>query len=335
MKRVLITGVGGFIGSHLYAKLSKSGEYELCGIDSFSNYYSVSYKYLRLESLVGRSDHEPKIVDISNAYILESVFDEFRPQIVIHLAAQAGVRLPLDKFDSYIQSNLVGFANIMRLSSRFHVQDVLYASSSSVYGNSAQIPYSEHERNLLPTSFYGSTKLSNEVMSQPFAQLYGVRVRGLRFFTVYGPWGRPDMAYFRILAGLMTGKPFSLLGDGTVQRDFTFIDDVISLVERLLVDLSNKEQGYCDVVNVGGGNPYSILQIIEKLEQISNRRLSVISSPQDKSDIELTKSSSDYRDQLIGVHKFIPLEKGLEHFVDWGRGSKILGLLGEWVESSR
>jgi UDP-glucuronate 4-epimerase len=332
--RILLTGASGFIGAHLYRELSDQESIAVLGIDSHSNYYSPHLKKLRFESLSGRSLGEIRNVDISKDNQLDALFQEFEPDIVIHLAAQAGVRLTAKYFDQYSLSNLTGFTNVITACVKFDVQSILYASSSSVYGDKAELPLRESERNLAPTSLYGATKLSNELIAATISRRYGLKTRGLRFFTVYGPWGRPDMAYFRILSALLHGDSFRLNGDGEVRRDFTFIDDVISLVEILAEDLIKKDTGYYDVVNLGGGTPYSIIELIQMLETITGRSLHLIKQVSESSDVYLTHSNSDYRQSLIGQSSFIPLVSGLTRFVEWGSDTSIRSYLQDWVKSS-
>ena len=223
--RVLVTGAAGFIGSAVSSSLHRAG-YEVLGVDSFSDYYSVDLKKARVTHFLEKSGIIFKHIDISNYDEINKVVEEFKPESIINLAAQAGVRLKMNDFGKYIESNVTGYTNIARASLNNGVKNFMYASSSSVYGNTASLPYSESEESLHPTSYYGSTKRFNELVTPIMFNNSDVRVRGLRFFTVYGPWGRPDMAYFRMIANLYAGTPFQLFGNGEIERDFTFIDDV-------------------------------------------------------------------------------------------------------------
>jgi UDP-glucuronate 4-epimerase len=332
--RVLLTGASGFIGAHIFRSLASDLSNVVVGLDSYSNYYSPHLKRMRFEALC--EEHRARVInaDISNQEKTNSVFEEFRPQVVVHLAAQAGVRLSPNHFDEYSRSNLFGFVNVMNAAVKCEVESVVYASSSSVYGDNASLPLTEEEGNLSPTSLYGSTKLSNEIIAATFSRRYGIRTRGLRFFTVYGPWGRPDMAYFRILSALQNRDTFYLSGDGSVKRDFTYIDDVVTLTRDLTSELKLRTSGFHDVVNLGHGSPHSMMELIETLENLSGEKLKVSKLSVEPSDVKTTHASSTYRESLIGKVPATSLVDGLIRFVQWGRDETIRPLLQEWVKSS-
>ena len=270
--KYLITGAAGFIGSHLCNKLAIEGN-EVIAIDNFSDYYDVNLKALRVEKLLTPLKVKVLRVDISDFQAIDELIVSSKPQVVINLAAQAGVRLPTEQVYRYVNSNLVGFSNVLQSTVSNNVPYFLYASSSSVYGDRAKVPYNEKEKNLNPNSFYGATKLTNELLTPTLLKNSATRARGLRFFTVYGPWGRPDMAYFRMIANVLSGSEFTLYGDGSAQRDFTYIGDVINLVNLLTKELTGRTSGFNDVVNLGGGKPYSILDLVELITNLSGNRI--------------------------------------------------------------
>ena len=234
------------------------------------------------------------------------------------MAAQAGVRLKDEEFVKYIDSNLVGFSNLILSVRKYAVPNFIYASSSSVYGNSAAPTFYESLPNLHPISFYGASKLAGEILATSVLAETSTRARGLRFFTVYGEFGRPDMAYFRILKSLLNKSVFEIYGDGSEPRDFTYISDVISSICALEVELETHKAGFCDVVNIGGGNPRSLNEMIEILEAATGRRLMRINGKKVKADVNKTVADSRYLQGLIGSIPETRLEEGLKNFASWG-----------------
>lgn len=328
--KILVTGVAGFIGSHLAKKLAETDSHEILGIDSLSPYYALSLKHRRLTDLLP-SNVEFQTVDISHRQALDECIQGFRPDKIIHLAAQPGIRLGIDSHHMYIDANLTGFGNLLNSALAANVASVIYASSSSVYGNVKSDKLSETSQGLQPTSFYGATKLSNEILARSYSMRYGIKTRGLRFFTVYGPWGRPDMAYFRVIAALQLGKKFSLYGDGSVERDFTFIDDVVEITAKLGCEIDERELGFSDVVNVGGGKPVSIRKVIQLLSQYSSQELLIEEFESDPSDVAVTNADTHYLHSLIGDHTFTRYEEGLKKSHDWSREEVELSDLDEWL----
>jgi UDP-glucuronate 4-epimerase len=328
----LITGAAGFIGSYLCHKLAKEGN-KVIAVDSFSNYYDVGLKNNRVKVLL-----VPLKVDVINLDITDDLkFDNLvsisKPDVVINLAAQAGVRLPLNETDKYVNNNLVGFSNVLRSTVNNKVPYFLYASSSSVYGDKAAIPYIESEQNLHPNSFYGATKLANELLTPTLIQNSSTAARGLRFFTVYGPWGRPDMAYFRMIANVISGAEFNFFGDGTVERDFTFIDDAVNSVMDLTTELQKRKPGYSDVVNLGGGRPLSMNYLLQTVSSISKNEVKFNRLDSNSNDANKTMSDSKYIESLIGSKPNTKLEDGIAKTIEWAMREDVSSNLNNWVKS--
>jgi len=331
--KYLVTGAAGFIGSHLCQRLVTEGN-EVIAIDNFSNYYDVSLKKLRVEKLLTPLQLKVLSVDISDKSAIDGLFASSKPEVVINLAAQAGVRLPTDQIHKYVNSNLVGFSNVLESTVSHKIPYFLYASSSSVYGDQASIPYTESEQNLHPNSFYGATKLANELLTPTLIKNSSTTARGLRFFTVYGPWGRPDMAYFRMIANVLSGSEFTLFGDGSVQRDFTYIDDVINLVNLLSKELIGRNSGFFDVVNLGGGKPTSILNLVQIINNLSGKSVKLTQSIRDIKDVMLTKSDWTYLNSLTNSQPNTRIENGIMNTINWAKSIEILPLLDNWVNNS-
>ena len=328
----LITGAAGFIGSFLCHKLAKEGN-RIIAIDNFSSYYDVGLKNTRVKELL-----EPLNVDVINLDITEHLkFDDLvsksKPDVVINLAAQAGVRLPVNETDKYVNSNLVGFSNVLRSIVNNKVPFFLYASSSSVYGDKAAIPYIESEQSLHPTSFYGATKLANELLTPTLIENSSTSARGLRFFTVYGPWGRPDMAYFRMIANVISGAEFNFFGDGSAERDFTFIDDAVNSVMALTTELQKHKPGYTDVVNLGGGRPLSMNYLLQTVSSISKNEVKFNRLNSNTNDAKKTMSDSRCIESLIGSKPSTKLEDGIAKTIEWAMRKDISSNLNNWVKS--
>ena len=330
--KILITGAAGFIGSALCQKLAING-HNVVAIDNFSTYYDVSLKRARVSELLKPSNIDVIDLDISDDKKVNSLIAESKFNVVINLAAQAGVRLPIKDTYKYVESNLVGFSNILRSTVANKVPYFLYASSSSVYGNKAAIPYTESEQNLHPASFYGATKLANELLTPTLVQNSATVARGLRFFTVYGPWGRPDMAYFLMIANTVSGSEFNFFGDGSVERDFTYIEDVVNSVVALIDELKTRKPGYSDVVNLGGGRPLSMNYLLQTVNQISKKEVRFNRQNSNANDAVKTMSDSTYIQSLIGSKPSIKLEDGIEKTIRWAMREDIAPNLNNWVNS--
>jgi UDP-glucuronate 4-epimerase len=330
--KYLVTGAAGFIGSHLCQRLATEGN-EIVAIDNFSDYYDVSLKKLRVEKLLTPLQLKVLSVDISDKNAIDELIVSSKPEVVINLAAQAGVRLPTDQIHKYVNSNLVGFSNVLQSTVSNKIPYFLYASSSSVYGDQAAIPYTESEQKLHPNSFYGATKLANELLTPTLIKNSSTIARGLRFFTVYGPWGRPDMAYFRMIANVVSGSEFNFFGDGSVERDFTYIDDAVNSVIELSKELDKRKPGYSDVVNLGGGRPLSMNYLLENINKISKAEVKFNRQSSNSNDAKKTMSDSSYIQSLIGSKPETKLEDGINKTYQWALQSEIPAQLNNWVKS--
>ena len=330
--RILVTGAAGFIGSALCEQLMLSN-HEVTAVDNFSDYYDVSLKRLRVKELLSPLSLEVLNLDICDQSKVEKIIASSNPEVVIHLAAQAGVRLSVSESRKYVDSNLVGFSNVLISTIEKKVPKFLYASSSSVYGDKAEIPYSEDESNLHPSSFYGSTKLANELLVPTLVKNSETVARGLRFFTVYGPWGRPDMAYFRMIANAIVGTEFNFFGDGSIERDFTFINDAVKSVVNLTLELESRKPGFSDVVNLGGGRPLSMNYLLEIVGSLTGKKVSFERYDTNLNDARKTMSDASYIQKLISSKPSTKLEDGISMTIDWASRKEISSNLDKWVKS--
>ena len=330
--RILVTGAAGFIGSALCEQLMIS-KHEVTAVDNFSDYYDVSLKRLRVKELLSPLSLEVLNLDICDQSKVEKIIASSNPEVVIHLAAQAGVRLSVSESRKYVDSNLVGFSNVLISTIEKKVPKFLYASSSSVYGDKAEIPYSETESNLHPSSFYGSTKLANELLVPTLVKNSATVARGLRFFTVYGPWGRPDMAYFRMIANAIVGTEFNFFGDGSIERDFTFVTDAVKSVVNLTLELESRKPGFSDVVNLGGGRPLSMNYLLEIVGSLTGKKVSFERYDTNLIDARKTMSDPSYIQKLISSKPSTKLEAGISMTIDWASRNEISLNLDKWVKS--
>jgi UDP-glucuronate 4-epimerase len=314
--KILVTGAAGFIGSAVVQKLSQQGE-SVCAVDSFSDYYSRELKEKRAENLRENYGQEVIKVELSEENQVQNLFRAINPEIVIHLAGQAGVRLPMAENYKYVRDNLVAFSNVATQSCLANVSSFLYASSSSVYGNSPASELSEGLGNLQPISFYGGTKLANEILANSLVISSKTKFRGLRFFTVYGPWGRPDMAYLKLIDSGINNKTFNLFGDGSKKRDFTFVDDVVSSVIELFHESENRDSKFSDVVNIGGGRPVSMNALIEIIENRLGAKINVNYAENAIGDVANTMSDTSYLKSLTSIREFVKIEDGIARTVEW------------------
>ena len=331
--KILITGAAGFVGSHLSSLLAEEGN-EVHGIDNLSPYYAPDLKKLRLARLL-----EPKHIKFLNFDLLDGeTFRQFLKknnyESVIHLAAQPGVRTPLNRSNEYIENNVQAFTNVLQLVTELEVPHFLYASSSSVYGNSKNIPYSETSEDIHPVSIYGATKRANELLAPAYVRESKTRARGLRFFTVYGPWGRPDMAYFRLINSGINKTEFTRFGDGNVKRDFTYISDITNQISGLLNELKSRERGFSDIVNIGGGNPHSLNDLIESVNSGLGSNIQILNSGMNPNDTLYTCADVSLQKSLTGFIPKVSLEKGIEETINWAKNKDICTELGRWINST-
>jgi UDP-glucuronate 4-epimerase len=315
--RVLLTGCAGFIGMHCAQRLLARGE-EVLGADSLSPYYSVELKRDRLRRLEGQRGFRFERTDLADGAALERLVQEARPDLVLHLAAQPGVRYSLENPGSYIQSNLVAFANLLESCRRHPPRHLVYASSSSVYGANAKLPWSEGDNVDHPISLYAATKKANELMAHVASHLHGLPASGLRYFTVYGPWGRPDMSPMLFARAIMEGKPIQVFNHGDMRRDFTFVDDAVEATLRVL-DAPPVETPPCRVLNVGNHQPVGLLEYIALLEEALGRKAEKQMLPMQPGDVPATYADTRALQAAVGFAPSTPLKEGLARFADWFR----------------
>jgi len=326
-KTYLITGAAGFIGYFLSKKLLEQG-CTVIGIDNVNDYYDVKLKHTRLEQLEPYEKFTFLKVDISNKEALTNVFKEYTPNIVVNLAAQAGVRYSIENPDVYMQSNVIGFYNILEACRHYPVDHLIYASSSSVYGANKKVPFEETDFVDHPVSLYAATKKSNELMAHTYSHLYNIPATGLRFFTVYGPLGRPDMAYFGFANKYFADEPIKIFNNGNFERDlyrdFTYIDDIVEGIERLLPNPSVGENNVLHkVFNIGNNNPEKLMVFIETLEKCLSNALGrevlfkKIFEPIKPGDVPATYASTDLLQQAVEFKPETSIEEGLQKFSNW------------------
>ena len=308
--RVLVTGAAGFIGMHCAQRLLARGD-EVLGLDSLSAYYDVQLKRDRLKQLEHRGLRFAQL-DVADAAALEGEFARAQPEAVLHLAAQAGVRHSLEDPGAYVQANLVGFANLLECCRRHPPRHLVYASSSSVYGSNTKLPWSESDNVDRPLSLYAATKKSNELMAHVYSHLYGLPATGLRYFTVYGPWGRPDMSPVLFARAIMDGKPLQVFNQGDMQRDFTYVDDVVEGTLRVL----DNPAPYA-VYNIGNHTPVALLDYIAALERALGRKAQLEMKPMQPGDIKATYADTRALARAVGFAPSTPLAAGLARFAQW------------------
>jgi UDP-glucuronate 4-epimerase len=317
MKRIFITGIAGFIGFHLALVLKKRGDCVM-GCDNFNPYYDPALKKRRAE-LLQSAGVDVICSDIHDSEQLNAALQKLAPTHFVHLAAQAGVRHGITHPEAYVHSNLSGFVSILELLRRYPSVPLIYASSSSVYGLNPKIPFSEDDPTHSPASFYGATKKCNEVMAHAYHHLYGIPCTGLRFFTVYGPWGRPDMAYFSFAQAIAEGKSISVYGDGQLRRDFTYIDDIVQGTAAA-IDLSLPHA----IFNLGNSEPHSILDMVRILEKALGKeaRIAYCAGPQ--GEVPMTYADISRAKKMLGYAPRTSLQEGLTQFIQWFQTSDFL-----------
>jgi UDP-glucuronate 4-epimerase len=333
---ILVTGAAGFIGMHTAQALLARGE-TVVGLDNLNDYYSVELKRARLALLQPHANFRFVEADIADAAALQSVFDAERPDRVVHLAAQAGVRYSVTNPQVYVQSNLVGFGNMLEACRHAKVQHLVFASSSSVYGGNLHVPFSERDNVDHPLSLYAATKKANELMAHTYAHLYRLPTTGLRFFTVYGPWGRPDMSPILFARAIARGEPIDVFNHGRMQRDFTYIDDIVEGVVRVLAkpatpspqfdgehpDPATSHAPY-RIFNIGNSQPVGLLDYITAMEQAMGRQAQKRLRDMQPGDVPSTSADTSALEAWVGFRPSTPLALGLRRFVDWFQACELV-----------
>jgi len=310
--KVLVTGAAGFIGMHCAARLLERGD-EVIGVDNLSDYYPVELKQDRLKRLEHARFRFHRI-DLADAAPLRELFRAEKPDAVLHLAAQAGVRYSLEHPETYVQSNLVGFANVLDGCRHHPPRHLVYASSSSVYGTNTKLPWSEDDNVDHPISLYAATKKANELMAHTYSHVHGLASTGLRYFTVYGPWGRPDMSAMLFARAILEGKPLAVFNHGDMQRDFTYVDDIVEGTLRVL----DKPARYA-LYNIGNHQPVRLLDYIAALERVLGKKARLEMKPMQPGDVKATYADTRKLQAAVGFAPSTPLESGLARFVEWFR----------------
>lgn len=327
--KLLVTGAAGFIGYHLVQALLQRGD-EVTGIDNLSDYYEVSLKQARLRRLQEQPGFRFHRMDVADRLAMKELFAVEWFDAVVHLAAQPGVRYSITNPNAYVDSNLVGFVNVLEACRHEKIKHLVFASSSSVYGANNRLPYSEHDAVDHPLSLYAATKRANELMAHTYAHLYDLPVTGLRFFTVYGPWGRPDMAYFSFTRKILAGEPIPLFNHGQMKRDFTYIDDIIEgvlhAVERIPESGGEEALGSpataaapFRLYNIGNSQPVPLPQFIETLEAALGRKAKIELLPMQPGDVEATYADTADLERATGFKPHTPIAEGIAQFVAWYR----------------
>ena len=330
MALILVTGSAGFIGSHVAHRLLDRGD-EVVGLDNLNPYYDPSLKQARLARLEARPGYRHVAIDLADRDGVARLFSEHQPQRVVNLAAQAGVRYSLEQPAAYVDSNLVGFANILEGCRSSQVEHLVFASTSSVYGANRKLPFSVHDAATHPITLYAATKLANEAMAHSYAHLFGIPATGFRFFTVYGPWGRPDMALFKFTQAILEDRPIDVFGQGRMQRDFTYIDDIVTGVVAALdrppqadpawdpqaPDPATSGVAPWRVLNLGASRRVELMHYIEVLEAKLGRKAQLNLLPMQPGDVARTEADISDTRAALDYAPSTPVEVGVSNFVDW------------------
>ena len=315
--KLLVTGAAGFIGMHACKRLLEHG-HEVFGIDNLNDYYDPALKRARLEQLRPFPKFAFEKLDIADAPALGAVFESGRFDAVLHLAAQAGVRYSLENPMAYVNSNVAGFLNILEGCRKLKIPHLCYASSSSVYGANTEMPFREDHRVDQPVSMYAATKRANELMAHSYSELYGIRSTGLRFFTVYGPWGRPDMALFIFTRAILAGQPIRVFNGGDMRRDFTYIDDIAEAVTAI-VERPHPGTPKARLFNVGHGSPVKLMDFVHAVEHQLGKKARIEFAPMQPGDVQATYACTEKLRAEIGYAPSTTIETGVERFVLWYR----------------
>lgn len=329
--KILVTGAAGFIGFHLTIHLLKRGD-EVVGVDNLNDYYEVQLKRDRLQIVQNHQNFTFVQADISDRAAMDRLFSEYHFDRVINLAAQAGVRYSIENPHAYIDANIVGFMNILEACRHNKIEHLVYASSSSVYGSNTLMPFSIHHNIDHPVSLYAATKKANELMAHTYSHLYGLPTTGLRFFTVYGPWGRPDMALFLFTRAILEGKPIKVFNNGQMRRDFTYIDDIVEGIVRVCDRIATPNDSWDSdkpdpatsrapyrVYNIGNNKPVELLKFIEIIEHKIGKKSIMEMMPMQPGDVPATYADVDDLMRDTGFAPATPLESGISRFIDWYR----------------
>lgn len=309
-KKIFLTGIAGFIGFHLARHLAARGDLVI-GCDNFNDYYDPKLKKDRTE-ILKKEGIEVHSIDVRDRAKIEDLFQNAGFTHIVHLAAQAGVRYCITHPQAYVHSNLDGFVQMLEVSRKFGSIPFIYASSSSVYGMNKKIPFSESDPTEAPSNFYGATKKSNELMARSYHHLYQIPVTGLRFFTVYGPWGRPDMAYFSFTKAITAGKPIPLFAEGLMKRDFTYIDDIVKGTVAA-VDLSAPDE----IFNLGHNSPHAVTELVKALESAIGKSAEIQNLPMQPGEVPVTYADISKSQNILGFEPKTPLTEGIQNFVEW------------------
>ena len=311
MTKILVTGAAGFIGFHLSKSLLEDG-YEVLGIDNLNDYYDPNLKHARLDIINKYPNFKFEKVDIADRDLLTKVFVDFAPRKVVNLAAQAGVRYSLTNPYAYMESNLVGFLNIIELCRHNDVEGMIYASSSSVYGSNKKIPFSVDDRVDNPISLYAATKKSNELIAHSYSHLYGLHTTGLRFFTVYGPWGRPDMAMYMFADKISKGEPIQVFNNGKMKRDFTYIDDIIFGIRSSIDKNFN-----CEVFNLGNHCSEDLMYMIKLIEKNIGKKAIIDYQPMQPGDVPESFADIQKSTEMLGLKPSTNIDIGIKYLIEW------------------
>ena len=330
-RRVLVTGAAGFIGYHLSERLLGEGD-EVVGLDNLNDYYDPKLKEARLKRIQQQKTFRFLRVDLGDRTGVEKIWKEIRPEVVVHLAAQAGVRYSLTHPHAYAKSNLEGMLDVLEACRAEKTGHLIFASSSSVYGLNQSMPFSERDNVDHPVSLYAATKKSNELMAHCYAHLYGIPCTGLRFFTVYGPWGRPDMAYYQFTQKILEGKEIELYGDGKMQRDFTYVDDIVEGVVRLTRHPAQPNPSWSGkhpdpatsmapyrIYNIGNNQPVELGRFVAAIEAATGKKAKIVRKPMPPGDVVATAANVDDLEKAVGFRPKTSIEEGMKRFAEWYR----------------
>ena len=309
--KILVTGSAGFIGYHLTLSLLKDG-YQVCGVDNINDYYSTKLKLNRLDRLKAINNFSFSKINICDFNSLEKIFLNFKPDKVVNLAAQAGVRYSLENPKAYINSNIDGFFNIIELCKQFNVKGLVYASSSSVYGGNEKIPFSVEDDINNPISLYAATKASNELIANSYSHLYDLNTTGLRYFTVYGPWGRPDMAMYIFTKNIMDGHPISVYNNGLMKRDFTYIDDIIAGTKSAI-----KKNYRCEIFNLGNNKSEELMDMIAEIDDAVDKKAKINYESIQLGDVKETFADIDKTQKMLEYFPKTNISTGIKKFIEW------------------